>query len=160
MSRRLFSDSVSRVIFDVAREIRMLTDPHQLPASETRTLSPLHLPDVWTPSQYLINMGFRPPLARRLSSLYMDIVSRYRQVFESYFHRAIQGNYHHHSKHYCDIFVVQFRCTTQVLRSQFISAAWDWLSRAGLAPTLFWPQCIDVRMPVYTTIYEVDRPLV
>ena len=160
MSRRLFSNSVSRVIFDVAREIRMLTGSHQLPASETQTPFPLHLPDVWTPSQYLINMGFRPSLARRLSSVYMDIVSRYRQVFGSYFRRAIQGSSHLHPEHYRDAFVVQFQGTIQVLKSQFMSVAWVWLCRAGLPSTLFSPQCIDVRIPVYTTLYEVDRTLV
>lgn len=159
MSRRLFSSSVSRFIFDVSREIRMLTSPHHPPTSEIRTLSPLHLPDVWTPCQYLINMGFRPALARRLSDVYMDIVARYKQVFESYFHRAIRGSCHLHPEHYSDIFVVQFRCTIQVLKSQFTSAAWVWLCRAGLPPTFFGPQSMDVSIPVYATLYEVDRPL-
>lgn len=152
MSRRLFSDSVSRFIFDVSREIRILTTPRQLPASEVRTLSPLHLPDVRTPSQYLINMGFRPALARRLSSIYMDIVARYEQVFESYFRRAVQGSCHLHPGHYRDVFVVQFKGTIQVLESQFMSAAWLWLCRAGLLPTPFRPQCIDVRIRIYTTV--------
>ena len=160
MSRRLFSSYLPRGISNVAREIQILTSPYQPPASEIRTLSPLHLPDVWAPSQYLMNMGFRPALARRLSGVYMDIVTRYRQVFESYFRRAIQGNCHHHPEHYCDIFVVQFKGTIQVLESQFMSAAWVWLRQAGLLPSLFWPQRIDVRFPVYTTLYEVDRLLV
>ena len=161
MSRRLFSYSLLRDISDVACEIGMLTSRHQSSRTpEIHSMPPLHLPDVWAPSQYLINMGLRPALAQRLSSVYMDIVARYRRVFESYFRRAIQGNYHHHPERYCDIFVVQFRCTTQVLKSQFMSASWNWLSRAGLAPALFWPQCIDVRMPVYATLHEVDRPLI
>jgi hypothetical protein len=152
MSRRLFSNSLLRGIFDVFREIQMLTTgPHQLPDSEI-TLSPLHLPDVGEPAQYLIEMGLRPALARRLSSVYMDIVARYRQVFESYFRRAIQGSCHHQPEHYCDIFVVQFKGTIQVLKFQFMSAAWVWLCRAGLSSTLFWPQCIDVRIPVYATL--------
>ena len=160
MSRTLFSNSVPRVIFDVAREIRKLTGPHQPSASGSRSSSPLHLPDVWTPSQYLINMGFKPAFARRLSSVYMDIVARYRQTFKSYFRRAIQGSCHLHLGHYHDIFVIQFQGTIQVLESQFMLVAWDWLRRAGLLPTLFLPQCIDVRAPVYTTLYEVDMPLV
>ena len=150
-----------RGIFDVAREIRMLTDPHwPSPTPEIRTVSPLRLPDVWAPSQYFINMGFRPGLARRLSGVYMDIVARYRRVFESYFRRAIQGSCHHRPEHYCDIFVVQFKGTIQALESQFMSAAWVWLCRVGLAPALFWPQCIDVRIPVHTALYGFDRPLV
>ena len=163
MSRRLFSNSLPRGIFDVVREIRMLTGPHvhHSPASEIRTLTPLLLPDVREPAQYLIDMGLIPALSRRLSNDYMDIVSRCRQVFESYFRRAIQGSYHLHPEHYRDIFVVQFRGTIQVLESQFMSAAWVRLCRSGLSPALVWPQCIDVRIPVYTpTLYEIDRPLV
>ena len=152
MSRRLFSSYLPRGISDIAREIRMLTGPHQTPASEIRSLSPLHLPDVWAPSQYLINMGLRPALARRLSSVYMDIVARYRLVFESYFRRAIQGSCHLHPGRYRDAFVVQFKGTIQVLESQFMSAAWVWLCRAGLPPIPFMPQCIDVRTHVYTTL--------
>ena len=90
----------------------------------------------------------------------MDIVARQRQIFESYFRRAVQGSCHLHPGHYRDIFVVQFQGTIQVLKSQFLSAAWAWLCRAGLPPTLFWPQCVDVRIPFYTTLYEVDRTLV
>ena len=160
MSRRLFPNYLPRGICDVAREIRMLTNPHQPPTSEIRTLSSLHLPDVLEPAQYLIDVGLRPALARRLSSIYMDIVARYRQVVESYFRRAIQGSCHLHPGHYRDIFVVHFRDTIQALESRMVSTAWVWLCRAGLPPTLFWPQCIDVRFPVYTAPYAVDRTLV
>lgn len=158
MSQRLFSNYLPRGISVVAREIRMLTSPHLHPASEIWTLSPLHLPDVWAPSQYLIDMGLRPALARRLSTFYMNIVSRYRQIFDSYFRRAIQGSRHHHPEHYREIFVVQFRVTIQVLETQFMSTALAWLCQTGLPLTLFWPQCIDVRIPVYTTLYEAHRP--
>lgn len=161
MSRRPFSNSLLRGIFDVAREIRTLTNPHWLsPAPEIRTSSPLHLPDVAEPAQFLIDLGLRPALARRLSSVYMDIVGRYRRVFELYFRRALQGSCNHHPEHYRNTYVVQFSGTIQVLESQFMSAAWDWLRQAGLLPTLFWPQNIDVRIPVYVTLYEVDRPMV
>lgn len=159
MSRRLFSNSLLRGIFDVSREIRMLTDPHwSLPASEIRTVSPLPLPDVWAPSEYLINMGLRPVLARHLSSVYMDIVTRSRQIFESYFCCAIRGSYHLNPEHYRDIFVVHFRGTIQVLASRTVSTAYVWLCQAGMPPTLFWPQCIDVRISVYTTLCKIDRP--
>ena len=160
MSRRLFSDSLPRGTFDVFREIQMLTIPHQSPASEIRGLPPLHLPEVWEPAQYLIDMGLRPALARRLVNVYMDSVSRYRQVFESYFRRATQRSCHLNPEHYHDIFVVQFKGTIQVLKSQFMSATCVWLCRAGLPLTIFWPQCIDVRIPVYTVPYEVDTTLV
>ena len=159
MSRRLFSNSLLRGIFDIAREIRMLTNPQgPSPTPEIRTMSSLRLPDVWASSQYFINVGLRPALARRLSNVFMDIVTRYKQVFESYFRRAIQGSCHLHPEHYRDIFVAQFKGTIQVLEFQLMSAACAWLCRAGLAPTLFWPQCIDVRIRVYATLYEVDKP--
>lgn len=151
MSRNLFSNHTPRGIFDVAREIQMLTNSRQPPASEIRSLSPLHLPVVREPTQYFIDMGLRPALARRLLEVYMDSVSRYRQVFKSYFGRAIQGSSQLNSEHYRNIFVVQFKGTIQVLESQFMSAAWVWLCRAGLPPTLFWPRCIDVRV-LYTTV--------
>jgi hypothetical protein len=152
MSRRLISYSLLRDISDVSYEIGMLTSLHQpSPTPEIQTMPALRLPEVWAPSQYLINMGLRPALARRLSNVYMDFVARYRRVFESYFRRAIHGSRHHHSEHYYDIFVAQFKGTIQVSKSKFMSAAWDWLCRAGLLPTL-WHRCIDVTIPVYTPL--------
>jgi hypothetical protein len=151
MSRRLFSQSLLRGIFEETRKIRMLMNSHQpppSPASDIRSMSLFHLPDVQAPTQYLIGMGIRPALACRLSNVYMDFVARYRQVFESYFRRAIQGNCDLHLERYRDIFVVQFRGTIQVLESQFISAT----CQAGL-PTLFWPQCIDVKILIFTTFF-------
>ena len=150
MPRRLFSNSLLRGIFDIFRENRTLTSPYQPPASRTLSLqTPLRLPDVREPAQDLIDMGLRPTLARRLLSVYMDSVARYRQVFESYFRLAIREGCHFHPDHYRDIFVIYFRGTIQVMESQFMSAAWVWLCRAGLPPTPFWPQCIDVRIPAY-----------
>ena len=149
MSGRLFPRSLLRYISNVSREIQMLTGPHfPSPAPEIRSMSTFHLPDVRELVQYLTGMGIRPALARRLSNIYMDLVARYRQVFESYFRRAIQGNCDLRLEHYRDIFVVQFRGTIQVLESQFISATWSWLCQAGLS-TPFWPQCIDVRSLSY-----------
>ena len=159
MSGRLFPRSLSRYISDVSREIRMLTGPHfPSPVPKIRPMSTFHLPDVRAPAQYLIDMGLRPALARHLSSVYMDFVARYRQVFESYFCRAIQGSCHLCPEHYRNIFDVQFKGTIQVLESQFMSATWFWLCRAGL-PTLFWPQCIDVKIPILLSLYEVDGHL-
>ena len=155
MSRRLFSPSLLRDISDVAYEIGMLTSSHQ-PSSipEIQTM-PLRLPDVWTPSQYLINIGFRPALAQRLSGAFMDIVSRYKQVFESYFRRAIQGSYHH-PEHYSDIFVIHFKSTIQELASRMVSAAWVWLCRARVSPAFSRSQNIDVRISVVATFDEID----
>ena len=150
MSRRLFSSYLPRGISDTAREIRLLTSSHQPPASEIRTLSPLHLPDVREPTQYLIDMGLKPALARRLSSAYMDIVARHRKVSESYFCRAIQGSCHLNPEHYRNVFVVQFRSTVQVLASRMVSDACIWLCQVGLPPAIPFPQGIDVRILIYT----------
>ena len=145
-----FSRSLLRYISDVSREIQMLAGPHfPSPTPEIPPMSTFHLPDVRALAQNLIGMGIRPVLACRLSNVYMDFVARYREVFESYFRRAIQGNCDLHLEHYRDIFVVQFRCTIQILESQFMSATRVWLCQAGL-PTLFWPQCIDVKIFIFT----------
>ena len=161
MSKTLFFQSYLRGIFEETRKTRMLMSSHRPPpssASETRSMSMFHLPDVRAPAQYFIDMGLRPAFARHLSSVYMDFVARLRQVFESYFCRAIRGNCDLHLEQYRDIFDVQFRGTTQVLESQFMSATWVWLRQAGL-PTLFWPQCIDVKIPIYTTFFtKLTRP--
>jgi hypothetical protein len=123
--------------------------PPPSPASEIRSMSTFHLPDVRAPAQYFIDMGLRHTLARHLSSVYMNFVARLRQVFESYFCRAIQGSCHLRLEHYRDIFVVQFKGSIQALESQFMSATWVWLCQAG-RPTPFWPQCIDVKIPIFT----------
>ncbi len=95
-----------RGIFEEARETRLLTSPRRpSPASEILAMSPLHLPEVRSPAQYLIDMGLRPALARRISSIYMDFVARYRQIFES---------------HFCP--------------SRIMSNTWVWLSQTGQLP--------------------------
>lgn len=111
-------------------------------------MSIFHLPDVQAPAQYLIDMGIKPALARRLSDIYMDFVARYKEVFESYFRRAIQGSCDLHPDHYRDLFVVQFKGTIQALESRFMSATWVWPCQAG-QPTLFSLRGIDVRIPAF-----------
>lgn len=163
MSRRLFSNTLLRDISDVLRDVRVLTGPHHPSTSGTRTLSPdslLHLPDVGEPVQYLIDMGIRPALSRRLSSVYMDTVSRYKQVFESYFHLATQESCHFHPEQYRDIFVVRFRGTIQELASRMVSTAWVWLCQAGLSQAFFRSQHIDVRISAVVTSDEIDISLV
>ena len=152
MSRRLLSQSLLRGIVEETCEIRMLMSsyrPTPSPASDIRPMSTFHLPDVKAPTQYLIGMGAKPAFA---PSFIMDSVAQYRQVFESYFHRAVQGSCQLRLEHYRDIFVIQFKGTIQVLQSQFMSAIRVWLCQAGL-PTLFLPQCIDVKIPVFTTFF-------
>ena len=134
---RLFSHSLLRDIFDISREIRMRTSPDSLSCHSTiRDMLPLHLPDVRTPTQDLIDLGLRPVLAQRISSVYMEFFVRYRRIFEQYFRRVIHGGCHH-PQYYRDIFVIQFNSTIQAWKSQIMSTAWVWLRRAGLSPTSF-----------------------
>jgi hypothetical protein len=140
---RLFSHSLPRDIFAVSREIRMLTGPHT-PSSTSEGPGTLRLPDVRAPAQYLIDLGLRPTLARRISSLYINFFARYRQVFESYFHRVILDGFQH-PEYYRDILVVQFRYAIQVWESRIMSTAWIWLCQVGLLPSRLFP---DVRTSV------------
>jgi len=149
---RLFSHSLLRDIFDISREIRMLTSPNSLScSSEIRDMLPLHLPDVRTPAQYLIDLELRPVLARRISSVYMDFFARYRQVFELYLRRVIHsGCQRQRLEYYRDIFVIQFMSTIQVWESRTMSTARVWLRPAGLSPTSF---SLDVGIPGYAVIF-------
>ena len=145
---RLLSHSLPRDILDIPREIRMLTSPDSLSyPSEIRDMHPLYLPDVRTPAQYLIDLGLRPVLARRISSVYMDFFARYRQVFELYLRRVIHGGCQR-SGYYREVFVIQFMSTIQVWESRIMSTAWVWSCRAGQSPTSF---SLDVRIPGYST---------
>ena len=149
---RQFSHSLPRDIFDISREIRMLTSPDSSScSSETRIrdVLPLHLPDVRTPTQYLIDLGLRPVHARRISGDYMDILARYRQVFELYLRRVIHGGCQH-SEYYREIFVVQFMSTIQVWESRIMSTARVWLGRTRLSPTSF---SLNVRIPGYAVFF-------
>jgi hypothetical protein len=149
MSRRISPHSLSllRSISDDAREILKLTKPYRPPMpSDIQTGSQilLHLPDVRSPVQYLIDMGLRPNIARHISSVYMEFVSRYSQVFRSHFRRVIRGGCHLAPEYYHDLFIVQFKGTIQVWGSQLMSTVRAWLCRAGLPPTAPHPQCVDV----------------
>ena len=148
---RLFLHSLPRDIFAISRETRMLTSPDSLScSSEIRDILPLHLPDVRTPTQHLIDLGLRPVLARRISNVYMDFFARCRQVFELYFRRVIHGGGCQHPEYYRDIFVVQFKSTIQVWESRIMSTARVWLCRAGQSPTSF---SLDVRIPGYAIYF-------
>ena len=149
---RLFSHSLPRDIFDISREIRMLTSPDSPSySSEIRDMLPLRLPDVRTPAQDLIDLGLRPVLARRLSSVYIDFVARCRQVFQLYFRRIIHGGCHH-PKYYRDIFVIQFNSTIQACESRIMSTAWVWLCQAGISPTSF---SLDVRISGHSILTKL-----
>ena len=141
---RLFSHSLLRDISDISREIRIRTSSDSLSCPpEIRDILPLHLPDVRTPAQYLIDLGLGPALARRISTVYMDFFARYRQTLESYLRRIIHDGCQH-PEYYRDIFVVQFRSTIQVWESRIMSSARVWLCLAGLSPISL---ALDVRIP-------------
>jgi hypothetical protein len=142
-----------RTIFDGAREILMFTAPHlPSPVSETETQLQLHLPDVQSPFQYLVGMGLTPTLARHISSVYMEFVARYRQVFRSHFRRVIYGGCHLQPEYYRDMFIIQFRGVIKAWGSQVMSTVRVWLCRAGLPPTASHPQIIDVSVPRQTCL--------
>jgi len=149
---RLLSHSLPRDIFDILRGIRKLASPDSLScSSENQDMLPLHLPDVRSPAQYLIDLGLRPVLARRISGVYMDFCARYRQVVELYFRRVIHGGCRH-PKYYHDILVIQFMSTIQVWESQIMSTARVLVCRAGLSPTSF---SLDVRIPDYVILFTM-----
>ena len=136
--------SYMRDIFDGSREILLLSDKHGVtPGLEPSTTSQLHLrlPEVWPPVQYLIDVGLRPALARRLSSTYMDFVDRYRKTCQTHFDRATQGG--HLSEYYREVFIVLFRRTVQAWDSQIVSIARVQLRQAGVQATVR-PERVDV----------------
>ena len=130
--------SFMRDIFDGSREMRLLSDAHGYTPTglESSTISQphLHLPEAWPPAQYLVDMGLRPALARRLSSTYMDFVDRYRKTCQSHFNRATCGG--HLTEYYREVFVVLFRRTVQAWDSQIVSIARVQLYQAGVQTTV------------------------
>ena len=64
-----------------------------------------------------------------------------------------------HLEHYRDIFDVQFKGSTiQALGSQFMQHQFGFgCAKLDRLP-FFWPQCIDVKIPIFLLFYEVDGP--
>lgn len=139
-----------RDILDGSREIRLLSDTYgRIPGGlESLTTSQLrlHLPEVWAPAQYLVDMGLRPALARRLSGTYMDVVARYRETCQSYFDRATRGD--HLTEYHREVFIVLFKRTIQAWDSQIVSIVRVRLCQAG-TPTVR-PERVDASIIVYT----------
>ena len=137
--------SSMRDILDNSREIGLFSDRHgytpmSFESSKSSQL-PLHLPEVWTPAQYLIDMGLRPSLARQLSSTYMDVVARYRETCQSYFDLATRGG---HLAEYCrEVFIVLFRRTTQAWGSKIVSVVRVQLCQAGARQATVRPERVD-----------------
>lgn len=121
-----------------SREIRLLSNiyghpPTGLESSTTPQLQ-LHLPEVLAPAQYLIDVGLRPALARRLSSTYMNFVDRYKKTCQSHFDHAARGG--HLTEYYREVFTVLFRRTTRTWDSQIVSIARVQLRQAGVQATV------------------------
>ena len=116
--------SFMRNIFDGSREIRLLSDKHGYTPTglKSSTTSQLHLPlpEVLAPTQYLIDLGVQPAIARRLSGTYMDVVARYRETCQSYFDCATQGG-GHLTEYYREVFIILFKRTIQAWSSQIVS---------------------------------------
>ena len=92
-----------------------------LPGKGAQTPPQPHLPDVQISTQYFIDMGLRPATAERLLASFLQSVTQYRQTFEFYFRRPVQGGcvppgYYH------DTFVLLYRRTIQSWASQVVSA--------------------------------------
>lgn len=128
-----------------SREIRLLSDIHgHLPTGlESSTISQLQLqlPEVLAPAQYLIDVGLRPALARRLSSTYMDFVDRYRKTCQSHFDHATRGG--HFTEYHREVFTVLFRRTTRTWGSQIVSIIRVQLCQSGTCQATICPERVD-----------------
>jgi hypothetical protein len=135
-----------RDIFDGSREILQLSNTYgYTPAkleSWTTSRIHLHLPEVCAPAQYLIDMGLRPALARRLSGTYMDVVARYRETCQSYFDRATQGG-GHFTEYYREVFIILFKRTIQAWGSQIVSIVRVRLCQGGAPQAAVRPERVD-----------------
>lgn len=135
--------SLVRNIFEDSRELRLLSDTHGCThtglESPTTSEHHLHLPEVRAPSQYLIEMGFQPTLARQLSKTYMDFVARYRNACQSHFDRATHGG-RYVTEYHREVFVVLFRRTVQAWDSRIASIVRVRLCQAGASQTTVHPE--------------------
>ena len=145
MPGRIFPLSLTQVILDSSRELRLLSHIHcpSLPGFEPPTTPQLHLhlPEAWSPAQYLVDMGLQPTLARRLSSTYMDFVDRYRTTCQSHFYRATRGG--HLTEYYREVFTVLFRRTTQAWSSQMVSIIRVQLCQVVTPQVIVRPEYVD-----------------
>ena len=137
-----------RDFFDGSCKIRLLSDTHGYTPtgvqSSTTSQLQLHLPEVWSPAQYLIDVGLRPALARRLSSTYIGVVDQYRNICQSHFDRATHGDGGHLTEYYREVFIILFKRTVQAWGSQIVSIARVQLCQAGAPRATVCPERVDV----------------
>ncbi|KAI9460541.1 hypothetical protein BJY52DRAFT_1262266 [Lactarius psammicola] len=133
--------------FDGSREIRLLSDIHSHTPTGLESLTTpqlqLHLPEAWAPAQYLINVGLRPALARRLSNTYMDVVDRYREACQSHFDRATRGG-GHLTEYNREVFIILYKRAIQAWCSQILSIVQVRLCQAGPPQATIRPERIRV----------------
>ena len=144
---RIFS--ILRDILDDSREMRLLSDSHGYTLSRLESSAPqlpLRLPEVLAPAQYLIDVGLRPALARRLSSTYMDFVDRYRKTCQSHFDHATRGG--HLTEYHREVFTVLFRRTTRTWGSQIVSIVRVQLCQGGTSQATICPERVDASTAV------------
>ncbi len=138
----IFSNAFLQGIFNYSREIRLLSDAHRpiLTSCETPMTSHLHLPEVCAPTQYLVDVGLQPALARQLSCTYMEFVSRYREAFEFHFGRATHSGCYL-TEYYRNTFIALFKRVIQAWNSQFVSIVQVRLCKLQAS---FLPERVDV----------------
>ena len=135
--------SILRDIVNDSREIRLLSDSHgYAPTGLDSSQIQIHLPEVCAPARYLIDVGLRPALARRLSSIYMDIVDRCRKACQSHFHRVTHRE-GHFNEYYREVFTVLFERTVQAWDSRFVSIIRVRLSQAGSPQASIRPERVE-----------------
>ncbi|SRR6266702_1196004 len=163
MPGRIFSRSFTQAILDRSREILLLSDTHGYTPtgleSSTTSQFHLHLPEVWPPAQYLIDVGLGPALSRRLSSTYMDFVARYRETCQSHFDRATHGG-GHLTEHHREVFIILFKRMIQALGSQLVSIARVWLCRAGAPHATVRPERVDASTIVISKAPRNAKPTI
>ena len=149
-----------REILTDSREILLLSDTHGYTPAGLKSTSHLHLhlPEVWAPAQYLIDMGLRPALARRLSSTYTGFVARYRETCQSHFDRAIHGR-EYLTEYYREVFTILFRRTIQASGSQFVSIVRVRLCQASAPQATVCPERVDASTIVISKALAMLNPL-
>ncbi|KAH9952419.1 hypothetical protein BC827DRAFT_1255434 [Russula dissimulans] len=127
------------------RDILTLTEGHRQPLARATQSPPLpHLPEVQISAQYFIDMGLTPTTAERLLLYFSKFVIRYRQNFEFYFGRVIQGGSVLPPTYYHDTFVPLYKRTIKSWESQIMSTVRVWLHQTGAFSPDLRKECLDV----------------
>ena len=132
-----------RNIFDDSRGMWLLSHAQVYTSTGLEPSTSQHqlqLPEVCAPTQYFIDAGLGPALARRLSNTYMDSVDRYRKACQTHLNRVARGG--HLTEYYREVFIVLFRRTVQAWDSQIVSIARVQLCQTNVQATVR-PERVD-----------------